>query len=164
VNSDPEEMLVAALSRDAHRRRVLEYQAKAEAEKSALAPVPLSSEVTASGCRGLTSRRATTQHYQLRGVPRIPLSWKSVRAGSCGQTQSGPSHIACASYVLEAREPQGRHSGEERPRPLLPAQAPSWAANFTAVPSRFRPRARPQAGSILRAECRRSLHFQKSAP
>jgi len=42
--SDPEEIFVAALSRDAHRRRVLEYQAKAEAEKSAPAPVPSPSD------------------------------------------------------------------------------------------------------------------------
>jgi len=33
VNSDPDELLVAALLRDAHRRRVLEHQAKVEAEK-----------------------------------------------------------------------------------------------------------------------------------
>jgi hypothetical protein len=38
VNSDPEEMLMAALSRDAHRRRVLEHQAKVEAAGSAAVP------------------------------------------------------------------------------------------------------------------------------
>jgi hypothetical protein len=35
---------MAALSRDAHRRRVLEHQAKAEADKSAPTPVPASSD------------------------------------------------------------------------------------------------------------------------
>jgi hypothetical protein len=33
VNSDLEEILMAALSRDSHRRRVLEHQAKVEADK-----------------------------------------------------------------------------------------------------------------------------------
>jgi hypothetical protein len=42
VNSDPEEMLMATLSRDAHRRRVLEHQAKIEADRSTpgLTPSP----------------------------------------------------------------------------------------------------------------------------
>jgi hypothetical protein len=35
---------MAALSRDAHRRRVLEHQAKVEADKSAPTPVPASSD------------------------------------------------------------------------------------------------------------------------
>jgi hypothetical protein len=43
VNSDPEEMLMAALSRDAHRRRVLEHQAKVEADRSAAVPTPVPS-------------------------------------------------------------------------------------------------------------------------
>ena len=42
VNSDPEEMLMAALSRDAHRRRVLEHQAKVAADQGA--PVTSSSD------------------------------------------------------------------------------------------------------------------------
>jgi hypothetical protein len=40
VNSDPEEMLMAALSRDAHRRRVLEHQSKVEAAGNAAIPTP----------------------------------------------------------------------------------------------------------------------------
>jgi len=43
VNSDPEDMLMAALSRDAHRRRVLEHQAKVEADRSAVVPTPVPS-------------------------------------------------------------------------------------------------------------------------
>ena len=42
VNADPEEILMAALSRDAHRRRVLEHQAKVAADQSA--PVTSSSD------------------------------------------------------------------------------------------------------------------------
>jgi hypothetical protein len=40
VNSDPEEVLMAAPSQDVHRRRVLEHQAKLEADRST--PVPVS--------------------------------------------------------------------------------------------------------------------------
>ena len=38
------EILMAAPSRDAHRRRVLEHQAKVDADKSASTPVPASSD------------------------------------------------------------------------------------------------------------------------
>ena len=40
---------------------------------------------------------AAAAHYQLRGVPRSPLSWKSVRAPSCGRPDRS-SHIACTSF------------------------------------------------------------------
>jgi hypothetical protein len=45
VNSGPEEIM-AALSRDAHRRRVLEHQAKVEADrgKPVTTPIPSSSD------------------------------------------------------------------------------------------------------------------------
>lgn len=42
VNSGPEEIM-AALSRDAHRRRVLEHQAKVEADRGKPVPTPIRS-------------------------------------------------------------------------------------------------------------------------
>ena len=40
----------------------------------------------------------TAAHYQLRGVPRTPLSWKSARAPSCGRPDCS-KHTACAASL-----------------------------------------------------------------
>ena len=60
--------------------------------------------------RGIVKAIDLAAHYQLRGVPRIPLSWKSARAPSCG-IPDRPKHIACpaslSSMVLGIALPAG---------------------------------------------------------
>jgi hypothetical protein len=68
-------------------------------------------------------------HYQLRGVPRIPLSWKSARAPSCGR-HDRPKHIACpaslSSMVLGIALPAGdselRDDREQHVREFIAAR------------------------------------------